>query len=247
MKKHVMATNFCGAYFLDKIPKMVDSVPTIEELQKGYGANIPAYDFVSQYVPLDIRVKSGGKGTRNIYYPARRVLGLAAVYWNGAGGPQHFRDPKPHGSMVAKWTRGPPSNAGVYVDEVYQDPKFYKSTRVTSLNIGTVQADGYAPLCDDSTSKMGETVERLIDPDAPTKMSQQHGEGKDWAHNYEGKQDPQNHYATGQAGRWWPVWLVCRTKKGWWTICWYQLLDGAWVVEFWWYDDIHIHLIDWIR
>ena len=40
------------------------------------------------------------------------------------------------------------------------------------------------------------------------------------------------------------VWLVCRTKNGWWTICWYQMLDGSWRQSFWWYHDIFIHLLD---
>ena len=48
-------------------------------------------------------------------------------------------------------------------------------------------------------------------------------------------------------GRWWPVWLICRTKKGWWTVSWYQLLDGSWVLEFWWYSDTHIHLLEAVR
>ena len=60
------------------------------------------------------------------------------------------------------------------------------------------------------------------------------------AHTYEG----QVFDSTGTTGRWWPVWIVCRTKGGWWCICWYQLLDGRWVVEFWWYADVHVHLMD---
>ena len=49
------------------------------------------------------------------------------------------------------------------------------------------------------------------------------------------------------SSRWWPIWLICRTKGGWWAICWYQLIDGNSVVEFWWYADVHVHLLDTYR
>ena len=52
-------------------------------------------------------------------------------------------------------------------------------------------------------------------------------------------------HAVPQAdGRWWPVWLIGRTKTGWWTICWYQVLDGTRIVVLWWYADAHVHLLD---
>ena len=130
------------------------------------------------------------------------------------------------------------------VSEVYEDPVFSKASRVTSLNVGNVQADGFAPQVQEDPGKMGETVERLIDPTDPPKMSQHSEQGGGKAHRYEGKQEGQTFHSTGRTGRWWPVCVVCRTKKGWWTICWYQLLDGSWVVEFWWYADIHVHLMD---
>ena len=134
--------------------------------------------------------------------------------------------------MLAKWSIGEASDRSVQVPEVYEDPEFSKRARVVSENVG-------GPM-DDVAPKMDETMERLIDPMEPQKMQEYNNK----AHKYEGQPEGQVFHESVSTGRWWPVWLVCRTKKGWWTICWYQLLDGQWVVEFWWYADVHVHLMD---
>ena len=46
------------------------------------------------------------------------------------------------------------------------------------------------------------------------------------------------------SGVWWLVWLMCRTEKGWWTVCWYKIIAGTRVVCVWWYADVHVHLLD---
>ena len=61
----------------------------LEEMRVAYGVRLPAYDVVCQYLPLTIRLKSGAKGLRTNVWPARAVLGMAAVYWDGQGGPCH--------------------------------------------------------------------------------------------------------------------------------------------------------------
>ena len=89
-----------------------------------------------------------------------------------------------------------------------------------------------------TTRVTSENVDRLIDPgDAPKRSERT-------LSRYEGIEI---RHSTGNTGRWWPVWLICRTKGGWWTISWDQLLDGDWVVEFWWYADVHVHLLDTVR
>ena len=122
--------------------------------------------------------------------------------------------------MLGKWTSRAEPSADSVPAAVYEDPVCTGSTRVTTEN-----------------------VQRLIDPGDGHKMSEEDGSGKK-EHLYEGIPGGQNCNSTVSDGRWWPVWLVCRTKGGWWTICWYQLLDGNWVVEFWWYADVHVHLLE---
>ena len=97
-----MASDFFGAFYLDRLPLAMEHVPTMEEVRIAYGARLPAYDVVSQYLPLNIRLKSGAKCFRTNVWPARAVLGMAAVYWDGNGGPSHFRGTRPHGHMLAK-------------------------------------------------------------------------------------------------------------------------------------------------
>ena len=228
MKKFVMASDFFGAFYMDRMPQTMGRVPTMEEMRIAYGDRIPAYDLVSQYLPRGIRVKSGGAGLNTKVWPARAVLGMGAVYWNGIGGPTHFRGTRPHGNMPAQWSLGDASDMSVQVAEVYEDPEFSSKSRVVSENM------------EDVAPKMGETMERLIDPMEPHKMQDYSNK----AHKYGGQMEGSLFYSTGNTGRWWPVWIVCRTKGGWWCICWYQLLDGTWVVEFWWYADVHVHLMD---
>ena len=157
-------------------------------------------------------------------YPACRIHGFAAVFWPGNWYADHFRQPHPHGSLYARWTTCSASegtDSSVPVTDVYEDPKLPKQTKVSS-------------------------VDRLIDPDDAPKIPES-GPG---GHKYSGMNKQDIHYSTlscSSNGRWWPVWLIVRTKKGRWTICWYQLLDGAWAVEFWWYHDTHIHLLEAVR
>ena len=104
--------------------------------------------------------------------------------------------------MLAKWSLGEASDRSVQVPEVYADPEFSKKARVVSENVG-------GPI-DDVAPKMGETMERLIDPMEPQKMQEYNNK----AHKYEGLSFQQvYHSSEGRTGRWWPVWLVCRTKK----------------------------------
>ena len=124
--------------------------------------------------------------------------------------------------MLAKWTSCTEPSEDSVPAAVYEDPQFTGSTRVTSEN-----------------------VDRLIDPGDAPKMREHANDRKE--HRYAGIPGGHIFHSTGSTGSWWPVWLVCRTKGGWWTICWYQLLDGAWVVEFGWYVDVHVHHLDTVR
>ena len=138
------------------------------------------------------------------------------------GGPNFFREERTQGGLVANWAlSNEPTLHSVPVTTVYDDPSFVSTAK---------------------TKTFGES-NRLIDPMEAPKV-QEPGDGKR-EHKYECSQAPQTHLST--SGRWWPVWLVCRTKKGWWAVCWYQLLDGTCVVEIWWYSDVHVHLIDVVR
>ena len=59
-----MASDSFGPFYMDRMPQTMGRVPTMEEMRIGYGARLPAYDVVSQYLPLNIRLKSGKKGLR---------------------------------------------------------------------------------------------------------------------------------------------------------------------------------------
>ena len=103
--------------------------------------------------------------------------------------------------MLAEWSIGEASDRSVQVPEVYADPEFSKKARVVSENVG-------GPI-DDVAPKMGETMERLIDPMEPQKMQEYNNK----AHKYEGQPFQQVFHSSVGTGRWWPVCLVCRTKK----------------------------------
>ena len=111
--------------------------------------------------------------------------------------------------------------------DVYEDPLFSENSRT--------QADFDVPR--DVLIRDSRVLERLV---SPSKVA-----GKLYSSTglrYSCSIDQQ---VVPQAdGRWWPVWLIGRTKTGWWTICWYQVLDGTWIVVFWWYADVHVHLLD---
>ena len=107
--------------------------------------------------------------------------------------------------------------------KVFEDPVFSGTTRVRSENVDAVCRAGFSlTMCRQADDKM--------------------------EHWYEGVPGVQAMHSSGLGkGLWWPVWLVTRTKGGWWTICWYQLMDGGRVVDFWWYADVHVHLLDSVR
>jgi hypothetical protein len=116
------------------------------------------------------------------------------------------------------------SDQTVYIDNVDDDPHWSKTTKVTTRK-----------------------CERLIDPADGQKMPDRHGQ-KDQEHRYSCHLAAEGQFSTVPDGRWWPIWLLCRTKTGWWTICWYQLLEnGDWITSVWWYADIHVHLLDVVR
>ena len=107
--------------------------------------------------------------------------------------------------------------------KVFEDPVFGGTTRVCSEDVDAVCRAGFTQtMCRQADDKM--------------------------EHWYEGVPGGQAMHSSGLGtGLWWPVWLVARTKGGWWTICWYQLMDGGRVVDFWWYMDAHVHLLDSVR
>ena len=106
--------------------------------------------------------------------------------------------------------------------DAYEDPYWQSNTKL--------QNDSFRKTAD------GQVLERLVDPDSAHK-TQEGG-----ALRY--TQETDNSVTPSIGGRWWPVWLVGKTETGWWTICWYQILDGTWIALFWWYADVHIHLLD---
>ena len=111
---------------------------------------------------------------------------------------------------------------------VYEDPDFRSNTRT--------QTD-FSICPDDLIKSGGHTLERLVPPKKTARI-----EGEHINYRYTARRDESVQPQAG--GRWWPVWLIGRTQSGWWTICWYQVLDGTWIVVFWWYADIHVHLLD---
>ena len=111
--------------------------------------------------------------------------------------------------------------------DVYEDPQFSETSRTQSVY--TYPRDVLI--------RGGEELERLL---PPKEMARQVREPAGLRYSCSIDHDVQPQVG----GRWWPVWLVGRTKTGWWTICWYQILDGTWRIVFWWYADVHVHLLD---
>ena len=79
MKTHMLASDLFGPFYMDRLPRRPDRVPSLEEMRIAYGAHLPAYDAVGRYLPLNIRVK-WGKGHEWADWPAVSVRGLAAVF-----------------------------------------------------------------------------------------------------------------------------------------------------------------------
>ena len=111
----------------------------------------------------------------------------------------------------------------------YIDPEFTNTTTIKSED---------AAKREDLVAEAQSGV--LIDPLARGKVRDEERKADRYQCSSSGKEFEE----TSSPGRWWPVWLVCRTKTGWWTTCWYQLVDGEWVTEFWWYKEAHVHLIE---
>ena len=229
VKKYMMASDLFGPFDMGRVPNNPGKVPSLEELRIGYGSWLPAYGSVGRVLPRSIRVYSGRKKRCSCSWPAAGFLGLGAVYWNGVGGPNHFRRKEPQGTLLAVWSEGRADGLSIMAPVTYIDPEFSNTT-----TIKTEDAANREDLVAEAQSGA------LIDPSDPRKVWDEQGK----AHRYQCSPSGKEFEATSSPGRWWPVWLVCRTMTGWWTICWYQLIDGEWVIEFWWYHEVHVHLID---
>ena len=92
------------------------------------------------------------------------------------------------------------------------------------------------------------TSKQALKETSTNKQSKQSSIEQEQQHQHQGRlrytSEVNDSVVPANDGRWWPVWLVGKTKGGWWTICWYQMLDGTWAVSFWWYADVHVHLVD---
>ena len=178
-----------GPFDMQMVPSTRDIIPTLDELRAGYGNVLPAYDIVTNRLPAGVRVRSGKKGTNDRDWYTCAVLALGAVYWDGMGGPNFFRQKITQGGMVANWALSDEETLhSVPVTTVYEDPTFASTAK----------------------TKTFDESERLIDPREAPKV-QEPGGGKR-NHKYECSQAPQQTHSSTR-GRWWPVWLVCRTKK----------------------------------
>ena len=189
-------------------------------MRMAFGDLLPAYDKIGEFLPLRLRMTNGKKQSWVQTFPLDCALGLAAVYWNAVGGPTHFRQSEPQGKLRANWVEISAGEGGELSTSatVYEDPHFTNTSKVT--------VEG--------------RYERLIDPDEAKKV---HEPGQEKNSKYTGASHMETSFNASSEHQWWPVWLVCRTKTGWWTICWYQLIDGSELVEFWWYAEDHVHPI----
>ena len=208
MSRFLIASDLFGPFSINHVPCRPDQVPSLQDIRQGYGKGLPAIKAVSEFLPL--KICTGGAS-----WPAKDVLALATVYWNGQQGRRHFRGTDAQGAMCAKWTSVKNGSDNCVVADVHKDPDFDK--------IGQVKT---------------ENLDCRIDPDYSA------------YHQYENTESQNENtgsqigFSTSGACRWWPVWLVCRTKGGWWSICWYQLIEGGWALECWWYADAHVHLVE---
>ena len=98
------ATKFFGPFYMDCIPTDPMKVPTLKEIQRGYGSLMPAYDTVLQhYLPSRVCVKDGKKCPYLKWYPLCNCAGMGAVFWDGSGGPKTFHKSKPLTPLLARW------------------------------------------------------------------------------------------------------------------------------------------------
>jgi len=125
-KLHFLASDLFGPYFLDPVPKNPGVVPSMSTIREAYGDRLPAYDTVGKCLPLSVHLKSGKKGTATQDFMAHRIFGMGVCYWDGSGGPGHFRDgTRVQGNLVANWTVCKDgSDQSVYIDDVYDNPYF---------------------------------------------------------------------------------------------------------------------------
>jgi hypothetical protein len=114
MKRYILATRLFGTFDMDKIPKDPLVVPKMDEILKGYGSQLPAYDFVGQYTPANIRITNGKSKWWTYVWPAKNVLGMAVVYWDAKTGPGHFRQAKTQGGLDSEWKTFNTETAGSF-------------------------------------------------------------------------------------------------------------------------------------
>ena len=224
-KLHFWASDLYGPFHLDRVPKNPAVVPTVNQIRMAYGDRLPAYDTLESCLPLRIHLKSGREGTATQYFTAHKVFGMGVCYWDGSGGDLYFRRPSSN-HLVANWTvcRNA-SGQSVCVQDVYEDPYFVNSTRKT------IERDEW--LIDPADAQRGP------DPGGQTE--------KEYKYNSDLNTERRGCTVTHGRwfpldGRWWPIWLLCRTKTGWWAMAWGQLLDAH--PSMWWYNDRHVHLLD---
>ena len=80
-----------GIFDPRQVPMSASRVPTMAQIQAGYGAKMPSYETIVPLCCADISVANGKKGSCKTLWPAEKVYGLAAVWWNGSGGSRYFR------------------------------------------------------------------------------------------------------------------------------------------------------------
>ena len=151
------------------------------------------------------------------------------VFWDGDGGPKAFRSAAPHTPIVACWADGDRDGPLCIGDlPVFEDPEFASHVRTQAnlnFDMDDIIVDGQF------------TLKRLLPPDETAKQTH---EARRCHYSFNTRYSVR----PDAGGVWWPIWLVGRTKTGWWAIRWYQALDGTWFVTFWWYADVHVHLLD---
>ena len=134
MKKHMLAVDLFGGFDMTAIPEDPNRVPSLKQMRAGYGDKIPAYDTVNQYLPVNVRLTNCKAQSWVQVWPCRSVMGMAVVFWDGTGGPGHFRQPAPQGPLLANWAlRSELSDDGhlcVRVPCVFTDPVFTNTSRV---------------------------------------------------------------------------------------------------------------------
>ena len=222
------ATKLFGRFDEDRVPKLPFPLPTLEDIRAAYGSSLPAYMAVAPAIPGLTALVNGKKGYCVKHWLMDKFYGLGMVFWDGQRGPKAFRSARPHTQVRATWEYTSDFDSGCITNiDVYEDPVFSETSRTHSV---------YS-LPRDVLSHGGVVVERLL---PPRQMARREAGPMGLRYSWYLDHDIQPQVG----GRWWPVWLVGRTKTGWWTICYYQILDGTWRIVFWWYADVHVHLLD---